>query len=706
MKNTVLVLGLAGFLALALATVPGHQPADVPELSLSPTGTLPSVQPELILLPSDNPDETLHWDGPNANGIGLTNGGTYYGAARFTPTSTCTLKAALHFQRQPSNAEWIFIFGEGTDTTPGPVIESMPYTVTDTMVWKRTNTSRSPIITAGTDFWVAVRITHAAGRFPLGVDAGPMVRDRGGFISTGGGRWQQLPDVNPQLNYNWNIRAIIASVPGAAHDVGVSRIIAPGTSINPGSYQPIARVTNFGTNPESNIPVTCWIDSGATRIYNQTVTLPGPLQPGARAQVTFPVWNTGPSGARYTITMFTSLAGDLVPANDTMRQPVSIATGQALVDHDTGYCKLTVSCFGAIGYDNPPAYAGSGFCYPKTSASALFYSSFLIGNETLYVADRFFGRPASGPVNNDLQPVDSLMPVVPPQAGDEQFRASFNDRGHPTPKGIKVYQNSYMTALTGYDDFVVINYNIVNEGSNPVNGLYAGVWSDFDIGTNPAANTATSDTVRRLMYMRQSTTANPTVGTVILYPPSFRNLTAVDHARWVYPTDSCVRDAQKFRFLNGTVVQRNSNRPYDWSLIMSIGPFDLAPGANQRFAIAFVGGSDEATCRAHSDSAQSWYDANVGIAERPELRTGSPLLAVQPNPFRKGAWVNYNSPLSGRLELAAFDAAGREVERTAFDVPAGAGRCYWRPEKLSRGVYFVRITTPDAKVETKVLKLE
>jgi hypothetical protein len=405
------------------------------------------------------------------------------------------------------------------------------------------------------------------------------------------------------------------------------------------------------------------------------------------------------------MTMFTGLPGDLQPANDTSRQPVSIATGQALMLHDTGYCKLTVSCFGSIGYDNPPAFAGSGFCYPKASASALFYSSFLMGTDSTYVADRHFSRPANGPVNDDLKPVDSLMPVVPPQAGDEHFRASFDDAGHPTPKDVKVYQNTYMTAASAYDDFIVLDYNIVNEGSSPVSGLYAGVWSDFDIGSTPTTNTATSDTTRRLSYMRQQSSANPTVGTVILYPQWFKNLSAIDHARWVYPTDSCVRDAQKFRMLNGTIVQRNSNRPYDWSLMLSVGPFDLAPGGSQKFAVAFVGGTDEATCRANSDSAQSWYNVNVALAENP-VQPQARRFDVGPNPFSRGTWVNYSTSAAGRLEVQAFDATGRLVEQVAVAVEAGPGRYYWQPRELARGVYFLSVTTPDATVRAKVLRLE
>ena len=44
---------------------------------------------------TDNPAETLHYDGPNNDGVGLTDGGTFYGAVRFTPTQSCSLKTAV-----------------------------------------------------------------------------------------------------------------------------------------------------------------------------------------------------------------------------------------------------------------------------------------------------------------------------------------------------------------------------------------------------------------------------------------------------------------------------------------------------------------------------------------------------------------------------------------------------------------------------------
>ncbi|MEO0077969.1 MAG: C25 family cysteine peptidase [candidate division WOR-3 bacterium] len=380
--------------------------------------------------------------------------------------------------------------------------------------------------------------------------------------------------------------------------------------------------------------------------------------------------------------------------------------GSVVMDHDTGYCKLSVSALGSIGYDEPPALdLGAGFSYPKTSASQLFYSSLLIGNSTSYVADRFYSQPPSGGPNTDFRIVDSLRPVLPPSSGDEHFRARFNDGGHATPKGLRVTQHSHQCAAPGYDDFVVLAYDIANTSGSAVNGLYAGIFADFDIGSSPTTNTAASDTVRRLTYMRQSSSANPSVGVKILAPASFANLIAIDHARWVYP-DSCMTDGQKFRILNGTIVQRNSNRNYDWSVGTSVGPFDLAPGASQRVAFAFVGGISEANLSANADSAQSWYDRNTGIFEEeqnPGLSETHTVICT-PNPFWNKGRISYQARVPGRVLVQVFDVTGRNLA-TLADGPVAAGRheANWSATGLAGGVYLVKVTQSDGTTTAKLL---
>jgi len=693
MRSVSVVVALAFTVSVALAAGPGGLLSTVPSSGGSPILT------ELPM--SDNPAETLHYDGDNASGVGLTGGGSFRGAVRFTPTSTCTVTAVLFYQRDASQNDHVYLFEENNDTVPGAVLDSFPYTGSGGLQWKRVDLTRPLIVVAGTDFWACVRCTHDSGAFPLGTDAGPMVRDRGGFISTGSA-WQQLEDVG--LDYNWNIRAVIEPVPGLDHDVGVSRILSPGIAVAPGTYTPTARVTNFGTNAASDIPVHCVIDSAGSTVYDETVTYAGPLQPGTRAAVDFPDWTTGPALNMYDISMFTAYSADLDPSNDTTMQTTSIAALFALLDHDTGYCKLTVSCFGSIGYD-APADAGNGFRYPKTAASGLFLASLAVGNDYTWVVDRHFGHPPAGPINMDWEPVDSLQKMEPPVLGDQHYRGTYDDAGHASPAGLKVTQNSYMSALTAYDDFIVFVYDIANEGTGALNGLYAAVFSDFDVGASPSTNNATNDTVGRFGYMYDVANQNPTMGVKILEPRSFANMAAIDHERYVYP-DSCMSDTIKFKFMSGEYSLVNSNRPFDWSLCLSVGPFDLGVGESYRVAYAFVGGSSNSEAQAHADAAQTWYNTNVGFAEGPGQVERQNLLEVVPNPFRNGAFVNYHSRTAGPMTLEAFDATGRMVDTREFEIKAGNGSYFWQPAGLARGVYFLNIRTPDEESSVKVLRID
>jgi hypothetical protein len=103
------------------------------------------------------------------------------------------------------------------------------------------------------------------------------------------------------------------------HNVGVSAIVSPAANINPGVFTPTARVMNFGSNPETVIPGTCWIDSAGIRVYSASETLAGPLGPGLEADVAFsPDWDAGPVGAEYGVAMFTTLDGDEESHDDTL----------------------------------------------------------------------------------------------------------------------------------------------------------------------------------------------------------------------------------------------------------------------------------------------------------------------------------------------------------------------------------------------------
>ncbi|MCS7257947.1 MAG: hypothetical protein NZ601_01035, partial [candidate division WOR-3 bacterium] len=268
-------------------------------------------------------EDTIYYDGPNSNnGIGLTNGGTFYGAVRFTAVDGCTLKSAIFFQYQAVSASgWVYVHAAGTSSAPGAKLDSAPYNNAPG-TWVRVNFPTPRYFPAGTDFWLNVKITHTAGTYPFGIDAGPSVTPPRSYVSLDGTTWQTLVYYN--LNYNWNLRAIGRFV-RFANDVGVDEILSPGATHRVNTpMTPSARVKNYGTSTQTNFSVTCTIlGSGGVLRYTNTQTVAS-LASNATTNVNFTSW-TPTIEEQVTVIMRTLLSGDQNPGNDRKTRNTQIA---------------------------------------------------------------------------------------------------------------------------------------------------------------------------------------------------------------------------------------------------------------------------------------------------------------------------------------------------------------------------------------------
>ncbi len=377
--------------------------------------------------------------------------------------------------------------------------------------------------------------------------------------------------------------------------------------------------------------------------------------------------------------------------------------GQVVLDHDTNNCRLTVTCLGAIGYLEPGG-SGSGFSYPKNGPSLLRHASFAFGTDTSYVVDRYYSRPVTAPPDTEFFLIDSVRSLFPPQKGDEHFRAWYSDRNHPRRKPVVTIQNSYAVGAPGYRDFVVITYDVQNNSGSQLSSFYTGVFADFTIDTL-GKDICRTDSLRRFIYMTDSAGRGPFVGIKILEPDSGIHLSAID-PRIYYLPDSSFRDAQKWRFLSGQVSLNNPTRSDNWAVSASAGPFTLAPFSACRFAIAFVGGPNEAAALASADSAQSWYHRCIGMEERGSaLQSVQTALKILPNPFANLVRINYQVPVAQKVRMTALDVTGRTAALIyEGKINPGEGELVWQPKGLRPGVYFIRLEGPGLmKTERAVL---
>jgi len=153
--------------------------------------------------------DTLHVDlEAYNNAVGLTGGGIFYTAARLTPAAACTVKTVIFYKWDASNNDYLFVWGAGTPTNPGALIESVPYSGSTTMAWQSIDLPVKVPLAANQDIWVGPRMNHGAGDYPLGVDDGPAVAGRGGWLNYQGS-WEELSGIG--LDVNWHIRAIVGA---------------------------------------------------------------------------------------------------------------------------------------------------------------------------------------------------------------------------------------------------------------------------------------------------------------------------------------------------------------------------------------------------------------------------------------------------------------------------------------------------------------
>jgi hypothetical protein len=186
---------------------------EVPQGEINNSGEieLQSVETNAVSMTESESRSTfiLNYDGPNANAVGLTAGGTFYTTARFpaelvAPFEGTSISEVNVYVNSMPTAAMVKIWGPGTTTSPGLLLYEQSFTPTAT-AWNTINFD-IPLLLDGNDIWVGVMYTHDPAVWVAGIDAGPL-NPNGDFLSNDGINWERLS--NYGFIGNWNIRATL-----------------------------------------------------------------------------------------------------------------------------------------------------------------------------------------------------------------------------------------------------------------------------------------------------------------------------------------------------------------------------------------------------------------------------------------------------------------------------------------------------------------
>jgi len=128
-------------------------------------------------------------------------------------------------------------------------------------------------------------------------------------------------------------------------DTGVIAFVAPTDGGLSGAETVTVMLRNFGTVPQSNIPVSFTVDGGAA--VNEIFT--GTIAPASNEMYTFTATaSLGTDGTTYTLCARTTLVGDEIPTNDEFCMDVT-----HLNDNDTGVTSIDAPVSGnGLGVEN------------------------------------------------------------------------------------------------------------------------------------------------------------------------------------------------------------------------------------------------------------------------------------------------------------------------------------------------------------------
>jgi|GEM_PF-3141879 N-acetylneuraminic acid mutarotase len=515
--------------------------------------------------------------------------------------------------------------------------------------------------------------------------------------------------------------------PAAGVDVGVQAIRVPGTQVVPGTpLNPKGVVRNYGTSPQSNIPVYCQIDSFGTAIYNQTLNITGPVNAGDTATALFSTaWTPGTS-PYYAIKMFTSLTGDTTRGNDTARVTATTWTNIAVpaesvnrIVHATVYDPAGDKIYMIGG--NPAGQTATYLAYNHqydpvantwtTKAPMSAARGWVTGNcvrGKIYVIGGHNNSSAAVATNECYDPgANSWTTKAPrPVAAMSALCGTWRDSLIYIMGGYDGV-SAGLTAVDVYDPFADAWYSGTALPQNADMGG-AAIIGDTIYITNAVARATSScwmylykgyidpTSPATITWIQGPAHASPTsitgataVNGKVIWLGGFINLTTPTDRVWAYdPATGAITD-------------------FPANYVTTIARHHMVAGrtvANELYVMA-------------GDSGCNWAAPNrkyckiavptvITSIEEPRPAMGLPLSlsAVSPNPVKGSAQVSYTLAVPGRVSLALYDAAGRVAARfVESEQAAGEYRLNVSVANLVRGVYLLELRTAGASTTAKLV---
>ncbi len=332
---------------------------------------------------------------------------------------------------------------------------------------------------------------------------------------------------------------------------------------------------------------------------------------------------------------------------------------------------------GAVGHAGPNWSYGDGLVF-QNNLDPLWTGGLILGTSERGMVN---GQVGSFGIDSDFRntsPISGFSSVE--GKWDQVALCTFDDLSAPSPMDIEVAQRSYSN--TG-EDVLILRYNL-ECGSEPLEGLYAGMFADWDVGVDlHDQNLGGFDLSRNLAYQFLDGGAPD---------PSYYGIVALEGLSGTritgYGRQEYIRDSS-FQWISN-INDSEITEKGEYRMWIGSGPFILAEGGSLQVCFALVAGSDLEELQANADLAASKYLELEDITHtEPVIPAGFSLGQNHPNPFTDRSEIHYAIPFACDVLVDVYSAEGVKVKTIQHKGQvAGHHAIQLSGEGLDPGIYF------------------
>ena len=362
----------------------------------------------------------------------------------------------------------------------------------------------------------------------------------------------------------------------------------------------------------------------------------------------------------------------------------------------------TITSTGRVGYNSPDAANGLGFIYK--SRPLLYEASLMIATSATQVSNNT--RNDGGKSDEDFLKKVRVRRLTDSKAAFEG-QSEFDDSQSLNPLNINIKHRQLAYSEVPDDKYTIAEYEIQNRSPMALNGLYVGLFSDWDISEN-GRDVTRYDEINRMGYVSAKTAGLLYGGIKLLKntaPPLYYPL-SYQVTGDPLETGGGFTRAEKYQTLTSGIKSTGlGDSPasgYDVMFVLGSGPYSIPANGSVKVAFAFIGGDNLQDLQASAVAAESKYNMLLNPATSPA--EGFVLRQNYPNPAVNNTVIEFSIPKASLVDMSLYNAMGKKVKDILKeDLSVGSYRINVDLTDLKSGIYFYRIEYENKQRSMKML---